>query len=814
MSDRDGKRFQWLFMVFFVFFMFDQVCINFVNHADAVGLDNSDVSQMAVLTAELEHAVGDREITLLLSRGEIYRSLGHYVNAKNDFESALAKAQELQTPLLEIVAMQSLGYICFLKKETEQGKALLGAALEKSSILNHPSPSIAASCANRMGNVLSAENQKQEALKMYEDALGYLKIFHKDEDPALGAAINRNIAHVITDRNAALEHLSRAFALARRVQSPGEQVKLFLEIGEEAAVLAPDPSGDAFRYSVLERALGIAEKMNEPQFLSLAAGKLGALYEARGRIDEAVALTEQAVGSAQIIRNHDLLMQWQWQWGRLLRAKGDRERAISAYQRALFHVDYIRQDMAYDDGCTTFRSTLGPIYTGLADMLLQQSGETEDDAMQQHLLKQARQAVEGIKQSELRDYFKDPCIDAMSREIEFLSPSTAVIYPVIFPDRLEILADIAGRLHRRTCPVKKQELEGIVIALTSNLRNNLFHKKSGKRICSWLIEPLEDLFAKNDVNTLIFVPDGVFRMLPLAALWNGEGFLARKYAVVTEPGLTLLNPEPLPRGEMNTLLAGMSSPGPVVRALPLTLRNQLSQVSLTDVNRGIRGLSVKHEKRPSAGPSDEVEKDEVPSSSKGNKGSEQDLKHIKAVLALPGVAQEIESLSHNLHGRKLMNDEFMLERFSREIEQQNFRIIHVASHGFFGGSPEENFIMTYDKILNMNLLESYIKPKRFARHPVELITLSACQTAEGDDRSPLGLAGVALKSGARSVLGSLWPVSDAATKMLLTMFYSNLKDAGMSKAQALQKAQIELIRTERFQHPFYWSAFILVGNWL
>jgi CHAT domain-containing protein len=97
---------------------------------------------------------------------------------------------------------------------------------------------------------------------------------------------------------------------------------------------------------------------------------------------------------------------------------------------------------------------------------------------------------------------------------------------------------------------------------------------------------------------------------------------------------------------------------------------------------------------------------------------------------------------------------------------------------------------------------------------VELLTLSACQTAEGDDRSPLGLTGVAIQSGARSALGSLWPVSDQATQRLLTGFYRHLLDPALSKAESLQRAQRELLAEPEFRHPFFWSAFILVGNWL
>ena len=81
--------------------------------------------------------------------------------------------------------------------------------------------------------------------------------------------------------------------------------------------------------------------------------------------------------------------------------------------------------------------------------------------------------------------------------------------------------------------------------------------------------------------------------------------------------------------------------------------------------------------------------------------------------------------------------------------------------------------------------------------------LSACQTAAGNDRAGLGLAGVAIRAGARSAVGTLWPISDEATRELVVTFYRELKKPGVSKAAALQRAQAKLIAGERFAHPFY-----------
>jgi CHAT domain-containing protein len=92
--------------------------------------------------------------------------------------------------------------------------------------------------------------------------------------------------------------------------------------------------------------------------------------------------------------------------------------------------------------------------------------------------------------------------------------------------------------------------------------------------------------------------------------------------------------------------------------------------------------------------------------------------------------------------------------------------------------------------------------------------LSACETAEGDERAALGLAGLAVKAGARSALGTLWRVNDEAARELIVEFYSQLKtDSGVSKAEALRRAQRKILEG-RFDHPQYWSAFLLISNWL
>ncbi len=122
--------------------------------------------------------------------------------------------------------------------------------------------------------------------------------------------------------------------------------------------------------------------------------------------------------------------------------------------------------------------------------------------------------------------------------------------------------------------------------------------------------------------------------------------------------------------------------------------------------------------------------------------------------------------------------------------------------------------MAYDDVIDMDELESLLKGEKFNKQPVELLTLSACETADGDDRAPLGLSGVVIKSKVRSALGSLWPVYDEAASLLMAEFYRALSQPGVNKAQALRQAQMALLKQKKLENPYFWSPFILVGNWL
>ena len=181
--------------------------------------------------------------------------------------------------------------------------------------------------------------------------------------------------------------------------------------------------------------------------------------------------------------------------------------------------------------------------------------------------------------------------------------------------------------------------------------------------------------------------------------------------------------------------------------------------------------------------------------------------------SLPGVKQEIEQIQPLFAANVLLNDRFTELNFNRSTSETPFRVVHLATHGQFSSKAEDTFILTWDNRINIDELSLLLRGDSKQLRPIDMLVLSACETATGDRLASLGLAGIAVRAGARSTVASLWAVSDLATVKLMTNFYRELAQENTTKAEALRQAQISILQDDVFNHPFFWSAFILVGNW-
>lgn len=768
-------------------------------------------------TIERPDAPAAARLEALIRRGETHRSLGRLDEAEADLRLALEQARETHADLLQGVATYALGQLYAQQHRGLAAEELLRSGLVQAQRLGRPA--LTGALANSLGAVLAQAGRTPEARAHYTQAL---ELAQAAGDEGLTAAVRRNLAHLDPNPGKSLAGLRAARAAAMQVAAAPERAQLLLGIGDEAVRLGGP--GRALAEQTLREAAAAAQAAGLARERAQALGELGRLSEDAGRATAALSLTEQAVAAAPVAA-HDLLYPWEWRLGRLHQARGDRPRATAAYRRAVDHLEQVRHliPIEYDSGRSSFRETLGPIYLGLADLLMQQAAENPGAEREQALLLEAQQRVEQIKLDELRDYLRDACLLPLRKGVESMAPTAAVLYPVIFPGRLELLVRIGARMYRFTSRVDAATLGAATVALRRALRDRGPIPPAAQSLYDWLIAPIAPLLAAQSVTTLAVVPDGPLRTIPFAALADHGTFLVERYALATVPGLTLLDPQALPGAGLPTLLAGLSRPGPVVGELPPWWLNAMLKQYRGTARGGAapatRGVAVRD---PAAGGRGFTPSVPVPgpvaaeagTGTGGGTGEGAGTGEAALALALPGVRAELDALARLVPAQTLLDEGFRLAPFLAELGGHSYRIVHIASHGLFGGSPGENFILTYDKRLDMGTLAAGLRPKQLSQSPIELLVLSACQTAEGDDRTPLGLAGIALQSGARGALGSLWPVDDAATQALMRRFYENLSAPGATKGRALQEAQLALLREGSWRDPYYWAPFILVGNWL
>jgi CHAT domain-containing protein len=310
------------------------------------------------------------------------------------------------------------------------------------------------------------------------------------------------------------------------------------------------------------------------------------------------------------------------------------------------------------------------------------------------------------------------------------------------------LLGLADGMHQVVIPVGSKALINEIYDFRKKLekRTTFQYLRPAQQLYQWLMAPILADLRQHHVDTLVIVPDGALRSIPLAALHDGQHYLLEEFAIATTPGLALTDPQPLPSDKLTVLLNGLTE-------------------------------------------------------------------SVQDFPPLPDVAKELDNIQQAYGGTVLKDDAFRLQAMGDAMEHQSYRIVHIASHGQFDQNPSKTFLLTYDAKLTMDMLERYLSVGKFRDEPVELLTLSACQTAAGDDRAALGLAGVAVKAGARSALASLWFINDQASSELVSHFYQHLRQRE-SKAKALQQAQLTLLANPLYRHAGFWAAFLIIGNWL
>jgi CHAT domain-containing protein len=514
---------------------------------------------------------------------------------------------------------------------------------------------------------------------------------------------------------------------------------------------------------LLTTAIGQARNIKDNRAEAQALGELGSLYELTSQYPEAKTLTKQALVIAEGLPAPDLAYRFHWQLGRIISAikPQDLTPAIAAYRQSVNHLKSLRNDLNGSDADLqfSFRDSVEPVYRELVDLLLK-----DGDKIASQNLTAARDLIESLQVAELENFLRQGCLDTYTVQLDKIDRSAAIIYSIVLPDRVATISSIPGQpLNYYSRKISQQNIEETITKLRTKIENPEFNSRQeqafqaqSKQVYDLTIAPLAADLQKAKTKTLVFVLDGVLRNLPMSVLYDGKQYLIEKYNLALTPGLQLIPPSDI--GD---------SPQERLR------QRENRQAFLGGISESRQGFE-----------------------------------------SLPGVKAEIEAIGQLIPSQKLINEQFNNRQVASNLVANNSQIVHLATHGQFSSKPEDTFILTWDNRLGIDRLQNLIQNRNMrSSKGIDLLVLSACQTAAGDNRATLGLAGVAIKARAKSTIASLWSVSDEGTQLLMANLYQNLANPNLSKAESLKLAQTALIANPKYRAPFYWAAFILVGNW-
>jgi CHAT domain-containing protein len=719
------------------------------------------------------------EAAALGSLGDANRLTGHYQLATIYLQKSLKIVNKNNISALRVSVLSSLGNAHIsqaLVKYRRADSAMQRGDEEVAKKLSDDAQQTDSLALKYLRESLEIASNENDVVGKVRSLLRIIPLYYRKNANTEAANSLQQAINLIERLPESRAQVYAAIDLVHLIQPPTSETK-----SSRTSCLKPDTLSTAT--AILNQAIKIAHKIKDFRAESFSLGELGHIYECRQEYSKALEITNQArLAAEQGLKAQDSLYLWEWQTGRIFKAQGKTDAAISAYQRAINIIDNIRSDIltANRDIQFDFRDIIEPIYREVVALKLSlaEPRQTANKSLvsqdSKNNLSSIITTMDSLKLAELQNYFGDDCILAPfpQANIEEIGDiKTAFLNTIILEDKVAFILTLPGGQNQQSSIyIKRQDFINTINKFRRSLetrRNDIveYDTKLAKQMYDWLIKPFTTELQQANIKTLVFVQDGILRSVPMAALYDGENFLIQKYAIATIPSLNLTNRNPLNRRNLRILALGLS------------------------VEANIDG---------------------------------------KTLTILYNVPTEIDGVLDKIPGKKLLNDDFTRDRLNQELDKQAYPIIHIATHGEFGTQPEDTFIVTGKKdpatgnneTLSFNELEKQIRKITRSNQLLELLTLTACETAVGDERSALGLAGVAVQAGAKSTLASLWTIQDNSTAQIAISFYNKLlNNPNMSKAEALQSAQIEMIEGKtasqgQLAHPAYWSPLILIGNWL
>ena len=714
---------------------------------------NPHLCQTAITSSpdlfNLQSSLTPTGVIALHNLGNVLRQLGQFDSAAAALGQALRRAQQLNLTEPISSIRLSLANTHHTRYRQALNRALLSDDPLGKDLATHTAQSAAQSALTHYQQLATSPNQSTQVKAQLNWLQLYLSL-ERSPEPVLSQL---QAQHRSQFSNILKSLLKVDWDQLRSMDALAARLsfsELLLTIKQHSLSFPGDPLQVALEQT--QTALQQAQALQNLRMKSQAYGLLGQLYLQASQVEEAQTLFARALTTAQSGQAWDLAYQWQARLAQMYQRQGNRPQALQAYATTIDLLDQVRGTLlsANADLQFSFQADIEPIYHQYLQLLLESS--TPD-------LGQVIQVFERLQLAELENYLQCGKLNVISLSQVPSDENTALIYILNLGDRYEvILRSPQGTLHHHTpnTQLVQEHLHNLRIALHSPrfaFTQVQWIQGSAQALYQQLLHPLKSHIPPT--GNLHFVLDSTLQTLPMAILQDGDRYLIETYSLSTSLGKMRV-PKAMPPSGLKTLIAGLSQASP----------------SFTDPI--------------------------VPS----------------GLAPLPQVNEEVAAIKEYSAGHfTLLNETFTTRSFQAEVQDTQFPVLHIATHGQFSSDPLRTFLLAWNQPINVRELDRILRTKLNREPILELLVLSACQTAKGDPRSSLGIAGIANQAGARSTLASLWLVEDESTTVLMDQFYQGLK-AGQSKAEAIRQAQLNLMQNPQYQHPFYWAPFILVGSWL
>ena len=688
-----------------------------------------------------------------INQAQALQNLGFYRRSRNILEEVNQNLQTVTDLSLKSKGLLSLGVALEVVGDLEKSQSVLSESLTIAQDINLTQKG---EIYLRLGNTARAREDFEQAEKYYQQAI------ESSYNPLLKlqSQINKLSLFIKT------EQIKKAIILIPQIKDslvkiPPNRTKIYAQVNfvnnlinieKNLKTKVPNISNQELA-KILATSVTQAKQLKDFKAQSYALGELGYLYEQNKQLSEALQLTNQAITIAQDLQATETIPMLRWQQGRILKAQGKKNQAINAYSQAIKGIESLRRDLvAVNSENSDMQFSFRKRVEPVYRQLVEllvQDVDKLPPETKQQYLEKSRLTIEGLQQRELENFFRAACLTARKQNIDSIDTEAAVIYPIILDNSLEIIVSLPGE------PLKHYGTK-----ISSAERIKIFKE---------IRQYLNPVFKSTDV-----LPSAqkIYDLLIRPVEKDLQKQNIKTLVFVLDGRLRSLPMGVLHDGKKYLIEKYNVALTPGLQLLPVR------PISFQKRNTLTAGLAVSRQ----------------------------------GFSALPGVEKEIKQINQIVPSKTLLNERFSKNIIGKQIKNIPFSVIHFATHGQFSSKAKDTFVLTWDDKIQVNDFNNLLQ-KNNDKEAIELLVLSACKTAKGDERAILGLAGIAVRSGARSTIATLWSVRDNSTSEMMTQFYRNLTQTNVTKAQALRQAQLSLLKNPKYKHPYYWSPFILVGNW-